>query len=548
MFNEQAGNAPLGLASKPDVKDTTKQQQPQDRNDDNTSTRRVGFYQDTVASEIEHGRGEQLEENSRSIWFGQLRQEMTNDRSSPQALHEEHPTEKLEEATRFSPVAIKEEEIKTVDYLSTLPARQRQLYRRIQQQQREPASTHEGVDPASQKNSLDDKWYSSDEEGNNESITDLLKSIKQKPEVQGDKDGSGPPMTNLNLTSLENINVAEIAKALSTLQQSQTSFTEGGPSLTADTSRRDPRTRDPRVRSSQVVTTVVGMGDVDFRVPASSRQDVDLRLDNRIAADVDLRSGLGPLGNFDDIGSSDIDLRRLALPFKSTNVHTREIEASVNSRPLKEYQVCLVDCVPLDYSLIRVQADWAHLDPRQQKGTACVRDFTSTDHTPAIPLGPASPDPIPVAAPIRHCEPEPTTYSPLQQIVRNDSSLRSGPNDPRARDPRRPTVSQSQSTPTSILPEKRGISGVGLLGAAPPGMIPLLPKGSSIDVTSQETSSSFRQMNYIDRSVIDEPHREQQSRQPENRRDPRQRYKNPPAITDSTEQSFTPPPNERVFR
>ena len=114
----------------------------------------------------------------------------------------------------------------------------------------------------------------------------------------------------------------------------------------------------------------VGMGDIDLRVSTSSRQDVDLRLDNRIPADVDLRSGLLPLGNLEDIGSSDIDLRRLAIPFKSTVVHTpvREIEASVTCHPSMEYQIFLVGYVPLDYIQIRVQADWAHLDPpRQQK-------------------------------------------------------------------------------------------------------------------------------------------------------------------------------------
>lgn len=521
-----------------------------ERNDD--CTRRVAFYQDSTVTEAEHGRGEQPEENSRSIWFGQLRQERTNERSNSQNPVDELPREKIEEQ-HYSPpaaaTAVKEEERQQpVDYLSKLPARQRQLYRRIQQQQREPASTQEGLDPRNEKNSMDDKWYSSDEEETSESITDLLKSIRQKPEVHDDKEGSAPALTNLNLTSLENINVAEIAKALSSLQQNQTSSSGeygGSSSGPESTSRRDPRTRDPRVRSSaQVSTSSVGMGDIDLRVSATSRQDIDLRLDNRITADVDLRSGLvPPLGNLDDIGSSDVDLRRLSLPFKSAPVHkpAPEIEASITTRPPMEYQVWLVDYIPLDYSLIRVQANWAHLDPRQQKGSAFVRDFTSTD-PPAIPLGPASPDPVPVAAPIRHYEPEPSTYSPL----------RAAPNDPRARDPRR--VAAPQSHQTSMLPDKRGISGgVGLLGAAPPGMLPLLPKGSSLDISPQDTSyANFRNVNpsYGDRNASDELN--QPSRQVENRRDPRQRdprqQKNSPAIADSSERSYTPPPNERVFR
>ena len=185
MFDHTGSTSSSGPVNKSDAKDAVKNHHaPQERNDDST-TRRVGFYQDTAGSEAEPGRGEQPEENSRSIWFGQLRQEKGNERSgSHNPLEEQHSRERVEETHRSPLVATKEEEHKTVDYLSTLPARQRQLYRRIQQQQREPASTHEGIDAANLKNSLDDKWYSSDEEENSESITDLLKSIKQKPEVQ----------------------------------------------------------------------------------------------------------------------------------------------------------------------------------------------------------------------------------------------------------------------------------------------------------------------------------------------------------------------------
>ncbi|XP_032796950.2 zinc finger CCCH domain-containing protein 4 isoform X2 [Daphnia magna] len=552
---DQAGSTSSGnLTNKTEmVKDGGRHHQTQltDRNDE--PARRVAFYQESSTSETDHARVEQPEENSRSIWFGQLRQEKTNEPSHSHDSVDEPPKQKVEEEhpTIRSPlVGTKEEEEGNVDYLSTLPARQRELYRRIQQQQREPATTQEGLDAGNEQNSANDKWYSSDEEETGESITNLLRTIKQKPDAHGGKDSSVPALTNLNLTSLENINVAEIAKALSTLQQSQSASGEYGcSSSVAENSRRDPRTRDPRMRnnnSSQMSTGSVGMGDVDLRVPTPSRQDVDLRLDNRKATDVDLRTGLAPHSNLDDIRSSDVDLRRLPLPFKSAPVQVpvREIEASINLRPPMEYQVWLVDPNPPDYSAIRVHANWAHLDPRQQKGSVTARDFTVTD-PPAIPLGPASPDPIPVASTLRHFEPEQAVYSPL----------RAAPNDPRARDPRRVTGLQAQQP--LLLGEKRGISGgVGLLGAAPPGMLPLLPKGSQMELSPQDTPCvNFRSppVNppYIDRNVSDDPARDQHSRQMENRRDPRQRdprqHKNSPAICDASERSYTPPPNDRVF-
>lgn len=523
-----------------------------DRNDE--PGRRVAFYQESSTTETEPARGEQPEENSRSIWFGQLRQERKDEPGHSHELVDELPRLKVEEeqpSIRSPIVVTKEEKEGNVDYLSTLPARQRELFRRIQQQQREPASTQEGLDPGNEQNSANNKWYSSDEEEMSESITNLLRTIKEKPNAQGGQDSSVPAITNLNLTSVENINVAEIAKALSTLQQSQPASSDySSSSSAAETSRRDPRTRDPRMRSgisNQSSTTSVGMGDVDLRMAAPSRQDVDLRLDNRKATDVDLRTGMVPHGNLDDMRSSDIDLRRLSLPFKSTAVQAPvlEIEASINSRLPVEYQVWIVDPNPPDYSTIRVHANWAHLDPRQQKGSVTTRDFTVTD-PPAIPLGPASPDPIPVAPSPRHFEPEQAVYSPL----------RTAPNDPRARDPRRGTAVQAHQ-PT-LLGDKRGISGgVGLLGAAPPGMLPLLSKGNQLDLSPQDAPCvNFRpppgNPPYIDRNVGDEPARDQHPRQMENRRDPRQRdprqHKNTQSIVDASERSYTPPPpNERVF-
>ena len=400
---------------------------------------------------------------------------------------------------RSSPTMIKRED--KSDYVSALPARQRELYRRIQQQQREPL-IQDGGNYGSEENPTDDKWYSSDDEENGKSMSDIIKSIRQKPEMQQE---SEMPGTQLNLSSLENINVAEIAKALSTLQQGQSSTLEEVSEN--DANRRDPRKRDPRMRHVPQSAQISSMGDVDLRMTTAQiglpPQDVDLRLITQSNADVDLRS-LAPLCSLDDIGSSDIDLRRIGLPFKSTQhqLPTREVQASFNSHSPIEYHVSLVDYIPLDYSLVRVHSEWAHLDPRQQKGRdlSDIRDFTNTD-TPSIPLGPASPDPVPSAAPpVRRYEAE---------------NLRLAPNDPRAR--RAPPSHQQQPNQGQ---EKRG-----LLGVAPPGMLPFLSHHAADSRTSDSSYSNYP--NYTERDSDLGRVVEQQARTTENRRDPRQRLRNP---------------------
>ena len=459
--------------------------------------RRMAFYQETATGT--EG-SDPPEENSRSIWFGQLRQEAGSNQVNASDVSDADVKVQVKEEPVDGPRSPNPEEQRStalnVDYLSTLPARQRQLFRRIQQQQREPASS-EG-EPTNERDPNEGmKWqYSSDEED------DLIKPIKQEIPAPA-------ALPALNFSSLENINVADIAKALSTLQGSA----DGGSS-----DRRDPRTRDPRMR----------MGDVDLRL---RHQDVDLRLD------VDLRKTSIPPAAVVANNLEDVDLRR-RFP---TPHYSPEIEASITKCPPIDYQVYVVDVVPLDYGLIRVQSDWAHLDPRQQKYNVGTRDFTSTD-PPAIPLGPASPDPVPHTTGSssfnRHYDmidpTPPAVYSPL----------RPAPNDPRARDPRRGNAGPPQQ---QQLPSVGGtISGVGLLGAAPPGMLPILSKTMDPSGGLGQDMGSFHYRQQGGASSYGE-----EPRQVENRRDPRQRLKNPlPNAThvDNPERSYTPPMNERVFR
>ena len=195
-------------------------------------SRRIGFYQETVEPPAEVEISRSPEGNSRSIWFGQLRQDAADVAGNPESKKNEA------ESADANPV----------DYLSTLPARQRQLYLRIQQQQREPSSIAGDAAHPEDEKAADDKWYSSDEEDNGGGKSDLSKSTRNAAESSAVKDSSGSvSVGDLNLSSLENINVAEIAKVLSTLKQDTASSTpEDTPP--ADGGRRDPRMRDPRMR------------------------------------------------------------------------------------------------------------------------------------------------------------------------------------------------------------------------------------------------------------------------------------------------------------
>ena len=82
-------------------------------------------------------------------------------------------------------------------------------------------------------------------------MSDLIKNIRPLAAdgtESSQAESSRPGAADLNLSSLDNINVADIAKALSTLKQESSSVPEDGHSG-AEGGRRDPRMRDPRMRS-----------------------------------------------------------------------------------------------------------------------------------------------------------------------------------------------------------------------------------------------------------------------------------------------------------
>jgi len=130
-----------------------------DRNDDNgsSSDRRVVFYQETQATVPDKDQDRE-EENSRSIWFGQLRQETKAEERNILRGPSEHDQDfRSEQQHPHSPPTTTARENHT-DYFSALPARQRQLFRRIQQQQREPVSVQDGGNLGTEENPSDEKF------------------------------------------------------------------------------------------------------------------------------------------------------------------------------------------------------------------------------------------------------------------------------------------------------------------------------------------------------------------------------------------------------
>lgn len=617
-----------GTAAPAKLVPAAKEEESEDRNSNGAdeallaSGRRLAFYQDTSIADTSAAVGTSCSnvsteenrspENSRSIWFGQLRVADPTDADSVKpASSETASATTLVEESASAQHRTSIEENKSSNYLAKLPRRQRELYLRIQQQQREPVSQNADADFIDEDRPADDRWYSSDEEGTGRSFSDIIKSIKQKPESQlkvtpssaatatttnsmlanaHQGDSVKPVVPNLNLGSLDNINVAEIAKALSTLQavSVSTSSPEEPPPIESVGGRRDPRIRETGIGARTRVPTMpssASMGDIDLRM--QSRLDIDLRIGS---ADVDLRSGggsssgviggngiaLAPLGSLDEIGTADIDLRRFGLPFKPVPSHApaREIEASLGSHVPFEYQVHIIDCEPLNYSLIRVRADWAHLDPRLQRDPVGERtsSYCGSD-TPSIPLGPASPDLV-MPTRVVHYEPELPVVGAASTAP--TTIARRPPNDPRTRDPRRAAAAAAASPlpmasnpvnavqqQTASIPDSRGK--LGLLGAAPPGMMPYGNKSES-SVEAYGSGGAFRASPSGPYDRIYESSGGglgpvasgaatgggQHSPRAENLRDPRQRLRNPVStmvVADTDARSYTPPPpNERLFR
>lgn len=215
----------------------------------------------------------------------------------------------------------------------------------------------------------------------------------------------------------------------------------GNMGSTEATSKRDPRTRDPRKRSTESST-----GDVDFRTfaPVSSRLDIDLRFENKLALDCDFRNPFTNRLTSEDVKRPDVGFRGMDSPSGSQVMMQRhvfqEIDASTANNPPTKYQLYPVDIGPVDYGIIKVQAEWAHLDPRQQKNWASNRNLETTESSHNSLYSPASPEP-----------PTGSSATLMSRSYDNNypqgSALQTTHNDPRQRDPRSTGLSMENRSP-----------------------------------------------------------------------------------------------------
>lgn len=421
---------------------------------------RPSFYEEVAighaAEEVKEGK--QGEENSRSIWFGTLASnEAKSDSPAEPAKTEPFRSPAYDEDFRQPPV-------------HSLPARQRQLYRRIQQQQREPLAAGQDASLVKEERAANEKWYSSDEEEEvDKSLASLAKSIHGDGDPRRDVSSS----SFVNADSAHETNAVEVAKALSGYPPLQKT---DGPGEAP--TKRDPRMRDPRKRSADVSAS-----DVDLRTfaPVSSRLDVDLRFESKL--DSDFRHPYA--GRMDEMKRPDFGYR--AVDSMMQRHAFQEIDASTSSNPATKYQLYPVDVEPIDYGSIKVQADWAHLDPRQQKNWASYRSTAAAESANTY-YSPASP--------------EPPSGPPAPMLGRAyDSYAPATHGDPRQRDPR------------GVPLDARGPSG-----------FPVIPHHHVSEPEPFNPTYVPHHRSYPAEHGADAPR--DVHRPVENRRDPRQRFRN----------------------
>lgn len=277
-----------------------------------------------------------------------------------------------------------------------LPKKQRELFMRIQQQQREAESSqeHSGEnEDEDEEGEKEENWYSSDEEAEDRSLTDVLKNLSKQPPSQADKSeltsGATGKLENgsnsseskfslsekvlkaLSLGDLSQISITpDISKLLSSIREKTSTTGNQSPRVSSDSDSRpavrDPRRvgpRDPRQqrstpseplrdpRTKPVILSPRPQATPSITYAAgpllSDHGDVDLR--QLPEGDVDLRRGPGmsvvsSKRDTDLRGRQfgDTDLRRMppggemaSLPFRPVPPPepATEIDASINSHP-----------------------------------------------------------------------------------------------------------------------------------------------------------------------------------------------------------------------
>ncbi|XP_018571214.1 protein suppressor of sable isoform X2 [Anoplophora glabripennis] len=278
-----------------------------------------------------------------------------------------------------------------------LPKTQRDLYLRIQAQQKETAveqDTKEGFEIDENIN-----WYSDDDDEDDNRLTIKVDNDEVKEKEAAGSEGteasevimSPPQIKPLDvvgqLGDLSKIDIsAEVTKLLTTMSQSQNQFPflpkpEGSstpPQSTASTStltdprtaRQDPRTStekqevpraDPRLTADPRQRSRQGSIEVQNKPEKLSIYEQGSIDRNSEEIDTDFRSSI----------RSDVDLRNLQLPFKGMQNYTpaTEIDASINSHLPIPWKVVTVEIPRPDYTGLKLSISDAEKtgDPRLRK-------------------------------------------------------------------------------------------------------------------------------------------------------------------------------------
>ncbi|XP_018902005.2 uncharacterized protein su(sable) isoform X3 [Bemisia tabaci] len=335
---------------------------------------------------------------------------------------------------------IKEEEDKLRErdeILNNMPKKQRELFLRIQQHQRDSVMKEEEPEPEPEPKE-EENWYSSDEEDENKEQTPLsaiLRTLQFQSSATSSQ-GSNPPNaspkqeTSRNAEpenqppplliphQFQNINISdEVSKLLSTIR-SQTEQQKEEPSKEPPPPKSQPKpqvpaltqpkmnpvmqphfpiqppapkVRDPRLarNESGFVPTPQPAVKKDVHTPINiplKRQSTEAENSGLSLMDIDLRLPNPELKESAASISGDVDLRH--LPFKPAPVHqaATEIDASISSHPPIPYRLIPINVPKIDYSNILSSSKGALQDPRLRPERLTVQPSSSKEtSTPTSP-------------------------------------------------------------------------------------------------------------------------------------------------------------------
>lgn len=272
-----------------------------------------------------------------------------------------------------------------------LPKRQRELYKRIQQQQREVENIQPGEgNEERDEDYKEEDWYSSEDEDSSkkmEPLAAILNKLKQKPiqlvqasdsQPIGQSTASLPPTAQPSIIVppiLPDIDINAVSKLLSsvreTIQQKQSIETQNKTQVTSNS------VADPTASSQSSPLPPLGSLVPDTVPSVEKRRVRDPRLRGNVTDDdVDLR--MAPQG--------DVDLRQ--LPFKPAPVHTpaNEIDASITSHPPVPYKLIPFIVAPPDYS--DITSKYVN-DPRLRRNNPGAMVILQPALMQPVPLRPA---------------------------------------------------------------------------------------------------------------------------------------------------------------